>query len=399
MGFRHIYFEKTNGENGFPLSRFGCENAQKVRSFHESFPEYAPTPLRSLRCLAKELGLGGIYVKDESFRFGLNAFKILGGSYAIGRVLGDRLGILPEELTLARLTDKEAKNALGELCFVTATDGNHGRGVAWTAARLGQKSVVYMPAGSAAERLANIRALGAEASITPYNYDDSVRLARAHAEKYGWVLVQDTAWDGYEQIPCLIMEGYTTMALEALEQLHGVKPTHIFLQAGVGSMAAAVAAFFTSVYGADKPIITVVEPNAADCFYKTAAADDGKLHCVTGSLNTMMAGLACGEPSPIAWDILRSCAAHFVSMPDYAAAEGMRLLASPMGSDAGIVSGESGASAFGLVAELMRDPALAALRKSIGMDENSRVLCFSTEGDTDRENYRRIVRNGQCTKA
>lgn len=395
MSFQYVHYECKSGEKSFPISRFGYENAIKVRKFHESFPEYSQTPLRSLPCLADELGLGGLYVKDESFRFGLNAFKVLGGSYAIGRVLGERLGIPPEALRFEHLTDSEARAALGQLCFVTATDGNHGRGVAWTAARLGQKSVVYMPCGSAAERLENIRALGAEASITAVNYDDTVRLARSDAEKHGWILVQDTAWDGYEHIPSLIMEGYTTMALEALEQLRDVKPTHIFLQAGVGSMAAAVTAFFAELYGTDKPVITVVEPDRADCFYKTAAANDGTLHCVTGSMDTMMAGLACGEPNRIAWDILSAHAENFVSMPDCVAARGMRILGNPMGHDPRIISGESGASAFGLAAELMRNPALVALRKTIGLDRSSRVLCFSTEGDTDRENYRRIVWDGK----
>lgn len=394
MNFRNVHFARTNAVTFQDLSRFGPENAKKVRRFHRSFPEYSVTPLAELSCLAASLGVSGIYVKDESFRFGLNAFKVLGGSYAIGRCLGERLGIPAAGLNCGILTSDETRKILGDVTFVTATDGNHGRGVAWTANRLGQKSVVYMPKGSAEERLRNIRALGSDASVTELCYDDAVRLARENAEKYSWILVQDTAWDGYEKIPGWIMEGYTTMALEAVEQLRSVRPTHVFLQAGVGSMAAAVAAFFSVLYGGDRPIITIVEPNKADCFFRTAEANDGRLRFVTGEMDTIMAGLACGEPCTIAWDILRRCADNFVSIPDFAAASGMRILANPLGSDLRIISGESGASAFGLVCEVLRNESLTWLRSELGLGPDSRILCFSTEGATDRENYRRIVWDG-----
>lgn len=375
--------------------RFGRETAQAVRTFHRSFPEYSPTPLIRLKELANRLGVAELYVKDESKRFGLNAFKVLGGSWCIGRYIAKKLNVQLEELTYERLTSPETRSALAGLTFVTATDGNHGRGIAWTAARLGLNSVVYMPKGSARERLENIRALGAKAEITPWNYDDTVRYASRQAEEQGWVLVQDTSWEGYEEIPGRIMEGYTTLALEAAEQLGDVRPTHLFLQAGVGAMAGAVAGFFTSYYEMDCPIITVVEPHNANCMFRTAQAGDGKLHSVTGDLNTIMAGLACGEPCAIAWDILGSCAQNFLSVPDYVAAKGMRVLGNPLGSDPRIISGESGAVTTGLTAEVMERDDLTSLRERLNLDQDSVILCISTEGDTDRENYRSIVWDGK----
>lgn len=386
----------TRTENQ-PLSsveRFGPESAAKARAFHSSFPEYQATPLVNLKELAQSLGVASIHVKDESYRFGLNAFKVLGGSYTIGNYIAGMLGLDISELPYDRLVSEEIREKTGELTFVTATDGNHGRGVAWTANRLGQKSVVYMPKGSALERLENIRKLGADASITEFNYDDAVRFAKKGADEHGWVMVQDTAWQGYEEIPGWIMEGYTTMALEATEQLQGEKPTHVFLQAGVGAMSGAVTGYFSALYGKDRPVITIVEPNKADCLYRTALANDGQLHFVTDDMQTIMAGLACGEPCTIGWEVLRDHADNFISMPDYVAAEGMRIMGNPLPGDPRIISGESGAATLGLVAEIMRNSSMAKIRKALKLDEHSRILCFSTEGDTDKENYRRIVWDG-----
>lgn len=373
---------------------FTVEKAEAVFGFHRSFPEYAATPLVKLKGLAGILGVKEIYVKDESFRFGLNAFKVLGGSYCLGRYIADRLGTGISQVPYSVLTGKTVREKLGQITFVTATDGNHGRGIAWTARCLGQKSVVYMPAGSSRERLDNIRALGAEAFITEFSYDDAVRFARQQAEENGWVLVQDTAWDGYEEIPTWIMQGYMTMAYEAVRQLDEVRPTHIFLQAGVGAMAGALTAFFADFYGGSLPIITVVEPDKADCIYRTAKAADGELHSVSGSMDTIMAGLCCGEPCSIGWRQLKAHAKNFVSIPDYIAAMGMRILGNPMAGDEPVVSGESGAAALGLVAEVMRNGRYRELQKQLELNEDSRILCFSTEGDTDRENYRRIVWDG-----
>ena len=380
------------------VSAFGLEAAKQARAFHASFPEYGVTPLADLSGLAGALGLGGVYVKDESYRFGLNAFKVLGGSFAIGSYIAGRLGVALKDLPYEKMVSDAVRQKLGEITFVTATDGNHGRGVAWTANRLRQKAVVYMPKGSALERLENIRALGAEASITDLNYDDAVRLANQGAEQYGWVMVQDTAWEGYEDIPAWIMQGYTTMALEAVEQLRehqAERPTHVFLQAGVGAMSGGVTGFLSDYYGEkDRPIITIVEPNKADCLYRTARANDGRLRFVSDGMDTIMAGLACGEPCTIGWKVLADHADHFVSCPDYTAAKGMRVLGNPLAGDPRVVSGESGAATLGLVAEVMQNRSLDWLREELQLDGNSRVLCISTEGDTDRAGYRRIVWDG-----
>ena len=369
---REIQLVRRTADGEIP-PLFGPAVAEEVRAFHRSLPGYAPTPLVELRALAARLGLGALYVKDESQRFGLNAFKGLGGSWCLHRYLAEHPG---------------------KHTFVTATDGNHGRGIAWSAARLGMDSVVYMPKGSASERLENIRALGARAEITPWNYDDTVRYASRQAEEHGWVLVQDTSWEGYEQVPTWIMEGYTTLMLEAVEQMGADRPTHVLLQAGVGSMAGAAAGFLAGYYGADRPAIIVAEPHAANCFFQTAAARDGRLHGVGGELRSIMAGLACGEPCGLAWQVLAGCAESFLSLPDWVAAKGMRVLGNPVDGDPRIISGESGAATVGVVAEGMGNPARARLREQLGLDENSRVLCISTEGDTDRENYRRIVWDG-----
>lgn len=391
--FKIAHLSHDGAEQGKLDSLFTREAAEKTLRFHQSIPGYEPTPLVELKGLADYLGVRSFTVKDESFRFGLNAFKALGGSWCIANIIGEKLGLKQDEITFPRLQKPDTQSMLEKTVLVTATDGNHGRGVAWTAHVLGAKSMVFMPKGSAQERLANIQTLGAEASITEWNYDDTVRYASKVADEHGWMLIQDTAWPGYEQVPALIMQGYLTMALETFSKLPE-PPTHIFLQAGVGSMAAAVAAFAASYYGSAKPEITIVEPNKADCIFRTAEANDGKLHKVTGDLHSIMAGLSCGEPSTLAWEELRAHADHFVSMPDYVAAEGMRILGNPLRGDPRIISGESGASTSGLVAELLRDSKLETLRKQLHLDGNSRVLCFSTEGDTDVENYRRIVWDG-----
>lgn len=372
--------------------------AEKAQKFHSSFEKYAFTPLHSLDNLAKNLGVSRVFVKDESYRFGLNAFKALGGGFAIGCYLAEKLGKDIGELSFDTLTNKETRDALGTVTFVTATDGNHGRGVAWMANRLGQKSVVYMPKGSAKERLDNILRENADASITDMNYDGAVHLAESNAKKHGWVLMQDTAWDGYEEIPTWIMQGYMTLTYEIIKQLEDMgeqKPTHLILQAGVGSFASSVLGLFASIYGDERPVTVIVEPHNAACLYKSAIANDGKVHFVTGDMDTIMAGLACGEPSTISFKIIDSYADAFVSCDDCVAAEGMRVLGNPAGGDPKVVSGESGAVPAGLLREIMRNGKLAELKEKLGFDSNSRVLFISTEGDTDQENYRRIVWDGQ----
>lgn len=383
---------KTDSEKVF-AAFMHREVVEKVRNFHKSFPEYEVTPLHSLDELSKRFGVSKIWVKDESYRFGLNAFKVLGGSYAVGKYLAERLNVDISELSFEKLRSKEVKEILGDITFVTATDGNHGRGIAWAANQLGQKSVVYMPKGSSEIRLYNIRNEGSDASITDLNYDDTVRLASQKAEENGWVLVQDTAWDGYEEIPAWIMQGYGTILDEAMEQIAEAgddRPTHIFLQAGVGSFAGSMLGYLVEKFGDERPITVIVEPDKADCLYKSITVGDGQPHSVTGALNTIMAGLACGEPSKSSWGILRDYAEVFVSCPDYVAARGMRILANPLGCDPHIISGESGAAVgVGLVSLFAED-----IEKALKLNRDSKILIISTEGDTDPDHYRKVVWDG-----
>lgn len=377
------------------LDTMSTGEIEKVRSFHRSFPQYAPTPLASLKRAAKQLGLGALLVKDESHRFGLNAFKVLGGSYAMASEIARALGKDAAKTDYAYLTGDRMKKEFGQATFFTATDGNHGRGVAWSARELGQKAVVLMPKGTVKSRFDNIAKEGAHVTIEDANYDECVRRACALAgQTERGIVVQDTAWPGYERIPQRIMQGYGTMAQEAAEQMKEAgfaRPTHVFVQAGVGSLAGAIAGYYANLYKDNCPMIVVMEADAADCHYQSAVAGDGGMRIVTGDLNTMMAGLACGEPNPISFDILRNHAACFISCPDWVSAQGMRALAHPRGGDPSIVSGESGAIGTGLVHAIMTDPAYAALKDALSLGKDSVVLLFSTEGATDPENYRRIV--------
>ena len=379
------------------ISFLNSEAAKKVKGFHESFPQYEATPLVELKDLSKHVGVENIFVKDESYRFNLNAFKVLGASFAVGNYIANRLGMDIERLPYNVMTSQEVKERLGNLTFVTATDGNHGRGLAWTANQLGQKSKVFMPKGTAMERVLNIRKENSDVDVYDANYDECVRMADEYARENDGVMVQDTSWEGYEDIPRWIMQGYMTMANEAYEQLEekSVRPTHIFLQAGVGSLASAVTGFFANVYSDDIPTIEIVEPEKANCLYRTASADDGEIHNVTGDLDTIMAGLACGEPVTIGWPILSSYASYFLSVDEIYASHGMRVLGNPIGEDKRVVSGESGAVTTGVISKLMTDESLSYIKTELGLDENSVVLAFSTEGDTDREMYREIVWDGR----
>ncbi|MFU8794672.1 MAG: diaminopropionate ammonia-lyase [Dethiobacteria bacterium] len=375
----------------------GGKAAAETRNFMESFPQYEVTPLRNLGRLAAYTGIAGIYVKDESYRFGLNSFKVLGGGHAIGRYLAGKLNLSPFNFSYAKLRSDEAREKLGEITFTSATDGNHGRGVAWAARQLGHRAVINMPKGSSPIRLEHITATGAEGYITDVNYDETVRITAENANKNGWVVIQDTAWEGYEDIPNWIIQGYTVMADEAYKQIQQYgfnRPTHIFIQAGVGSLAAAVLGFFASMLNNIRPVTVIVEPDKADCFYKSALAGDGIPRYVTGDLDTIMAGLACGEPNPFAWDILKDMADMFISCPDYISAKGMRILGNPLSGDTRVISGESGAVTTGMLVELLLNEELAEAREGLKLDQDSRVLVFSTEGDTDPEMYRKIVWDG-----
>ncbi len=373
------------------------EKIRTVRRFIETCGNYHPTPLIALSSLADEWKLDQILVKDESKRFGLNAFKVTGGIFAIANEICERTGMNVDTVTFEQLKSQEVKNQLGDLVFVTATDGNHGKGVAWAARELGQRSVIFMPKGSSEFRLESIQKEGAEASITDLNYDDAVRHAKAYADAHNGIVIQDTAWEGYERIPTWIMQGYAVIADEINAELnvsHHLPPTHVFLQAGVGSFAASILGYMTETWKKERPITTILEPDQADCYYQTARINDGKPHAVTGDMNTIMAGLACGEPNPISWEIIRKYAHGFVSCPDYLAARGMRILAAPLPGDTPIVSGESGAIGIGFLSELINNPELEPLRSKLRINEKSRILVISTEGNTDPDAYRKIVWEG-----
>ena len=374
------------------------ENVTKANEFHKSFPQYSVTPLQKLSALASYLGVKGIYCKDESYRFGLNAFKVLGGSYAMGRYIAKELGRDISQLPYNVLSSDKLREEFGQATFFTATDGNHGRGVAWAAKRLGQKAVVRMPKGTTKTRFDNIAKEGAEVTIEEVNYDDSVRMAAAEAAKteHG-IIVQDTAWAGYEEIPSWIMQGYGTLVLEADKQLkeNGVdRPTHVFVQAGVGSLAGAVVGYFAHKYKENPPVMVVCEASAADCLYRSAVQADGNLVNVTGDLQTIMAGLACGEGNTIGWDILKNHVTVFASCPDWMSAKATRIYANPLENDPHIISGESGSVPLGLAYTALHDEDAKDLKEALKLDENSNILVISTEGDTDPVRYREIVWDG-----
>ena len=374
------------------------ENVTKANEFHKSFPQYSVTPLQKLSALADYLGVKGIYCKDESYRFGLNAFKVLGGSYAMGRYIAQELGRDISELPYNVLSSDKLREEFGQATFFTATDGNHGRGVAWAAKRLGQKAVVRMPKGTTKTRFDNIAKEGAEVTIEEVNYDDCVRMAAAEAAKteHG-IIVQDTAWAGYEEIPAWIMQGYGTLVLEADKQLkeNGVdRPTHVFVQAGVGSLAGAVVGYFAHKYKENPPVMVVCEASAADCLYRSAVQADGNLVNVTGDLQTIMAGLACGEGNTIGWDILKNHVTVFASCPDWMSAKATRIYANPLENDPHIISGESGSVPLGLAYTALHDEDAKDLKEALKLDENSNILVISTEGDTDPVRYREIVWDG-----
>ena len=374
------------------------ENVKKANEFHKSFPQYTVTPLQKLSSLASYLGVKNIFCKDESYRFGLNAFKVLGGSYAMGCYIAKELGRDISDLPYNVLSSDRLREEFGQATFFTATDGNHGRGVAWAASRLGQKAVVRMPKGTTKTRFDNIAKEGATVTIEECNYDDCVRMAAAEAAKteHG-IIVQDTAWAGYEEIPSWIMQGYGTLVLEADKQLkeNGIdRPTHVFVQAGVGSLAGAVVGYFAHKYKENPPVMVVCEASAADCLYRSAVQADGNLVNVTGDLQTIMAGLACGEGNTIGWDILKNHVTVFASCPDWMSAKATRIYANPLENDPHIISGESGSVPLGLAYTALHDEDAKDLKEALKLDENSNILVISTEGDTDPVRYREIVWDG-----
>jgi len=349
-----------------------------------AWPGYRPTPLRALPRLAAQLGLAGIRYKDEAERFHLKSFKALGGAYAVLRLLQRELGL---DAAAVRAGAAAAKT----ITVASATDGNHGRSVAWGARMFGCACVIYIHEGVSEGRERAIAAFGAEVRRVPGNYDDSVRRCAAEAAANGWHVVSDTSYEGYMAVPREVMQGYTVLAGEAAEQLGGESPSHVFVQGGVGGLAAAVLSHFWQLRGADRPRAVVVEPEPADCLYQSAAA--GRPAPATGDLQTIMAGLSCGEVSPLAWTVLADGADAFMTVADDAAIEAMRLLAELEH----VVGGESGVAGLaGLIAAWRDREARAAL----GLDAHSRVLLIGSEGDTDPALYARLVgRSAEAVRA
>ncbi|MGD9899635.1 MAG: diaminopropionate ammonia-lyase, partial [Calditrichaceae bacterium] len=366
-------------------------------NFHHQIPEYRITPLKSLPHLALMQNLGGIWVKDESQRLNLNSIKVLGGSFAIYRFLKTRLNLDHTEMTLAELTSEKIRKKLGKITIAAATDGNHGMGIAWSARQLGYDSIIYVHKHTTAPRIKAIERNGAKVVIIDGTYDDAVRRVTRDALKNDWQVISDTSWDGYEDIPKWVMQGYTTMFSETQEQFaaQGInKPTHIFMQAGVGALAASTIGYYRQIFGADSPKFVVVEPTNAACLYQSAKIFDGEPHSFDGKLNTMMAGLACGDPSPLAWKILKDFADVFVTCPDYVAAKGMRVYGVPLNGDPFIVSGESGAVTLGALMFMMSLPEYLPLRKHLDLGPDSRILLLNTEGNTDPDDFRQVVWEG-----
>lgn len=343
--------------------------------------------------LAAEIGLKSIYVKDESKRFDLNAFKVLGGSYGIANAIAEKIGWDVDDISLEKLKSPEIKDQIGELTFITATDGNHGRGIAWTAREIGCRAIIYMPCDTVQSRIDHVRKLGAEVYQTDMHFDDTARYAFEESKKNGWIMVQDTTFEDYVDFPAWCMQGYTTMSYEVYEELERleIKPSHIFIQAGAGSLAGSVAGFFGDVYGDERPMLTTVEASTCGCIKMTAEADDGQLHVAEGDLKTIMAGLSVGEVCSVGWQVLDGYADAHAICSDEISVEAMKVMARPRPGDEKIVSGESGAVGLGLLLALMNTPSLETMKDTLGLDEDSVVLCFNTEGDTDPENYIKII--------
>ncbi len=364
----------------------GAGAAKEVERCLTYRADHAPTPLHTLPALAAELGVGAIHVKDEGFRLGLGSFKALGGSYAVIRLVleeaGRRLG---RPVDFGELHAPEVRAVASEMTVACATDGNHGRSVAQGAQLVGARAVIFVHAGVSAERVAAIARFGADMVRVEGTYDDSVAEAARVAAEKGWIVVSDTSWPGYERIPGLVMQGYTAMVREALRQLPEA-PTHVFVQAGVGGVAAAVAGHLALVLGDRRPTFVVVEPARAACLHETARR--GHPVRIDHDEPTVMAMLECYEPSLVAWRILSRLADAFMTVDDEDAVAVMNRLARPAGGDPAIVAGESGGAGL---AGLVRAAASPDTRAALRLTGASRVFVINTEGATDPERYATLV--------
>lgn len=370
----------------------GGEAFRRADAQIRRWPGYCPTPLRDLAGLAQAAGVRQFLYKQEAHRFGLGSFKALGGAYAVSRLLlrelGQRLG--RDDLGIDDLLSGKYRETTQDITVTCATDGNHGRSVAWGAERFGCQCVIYIHATVSEGRKAAIESYGAQVVRTPGNYDDSVRQAAEDSARLGRFVVSDTSYPGYMEVPKDVMQGYGVMADEALQQLaqngDGDLPTHVFLQGGVGGLAAAVCAHFWEQLGARRPRFIVVEPDKAACLFESAKA--GKPVAVHGELDTVMAGLACGEVSLLAWEILHPGVQAFLTVDDEAALDTVRLLADSPYGDAPLVAGESAVAGLAGALAALADP---AARQALGLDAHSRVLLFGSEGATDPVLYEQIV--------
>jgi diaminopropionate ammonia-lyase len=364
----------------------GASAADTVEHFLSHRANHAQTPLHALPALAAELGVGAIHVKDEGFRLGLGSFKALGGSYAVIRlVLEAASRQFGRPVEIAELHDPEVNAVAAAMIFACATDGNHGRSVAQGAQLVGAKAVIFVHAGVSDERVAAIARFGAQMVRFQGTYDQSVAEAARVAAQSGWTIVSDTSWPGYERIPGLVMQGYTAIAREALRQLPE-PPTHVFIQAGVGGIAAALAGHLAITLGDRRPVFVVVDPARAACIFETARA--GHPVKIAHGEPTVMAMLECYEPSLVAWRVLSRVADGFMTVEEEDAIAVMNRLARPAGRDPAIVAGESGGAGL---AGLVRASADTAARTALGLDGSSRVLVVNTEGATDPARYTELV--------
>ncbi|PBB32789.1 diaminopropionate ammonia-lyase [Mesorhizobium sp. M1A.F.Ca.IN.020.06.1.1] len=364
----------------------GLAGAAEAERFLAARDNHAETPLHALPALAGELGIAALHIKDEGKRLGLGSFKALGGAYAVIRlVLEEAEERLGRAIDVAELHGPDVQAIAAGMTFACATDGNHGRSVAQGAGLVGARSVIFVHSGVSSERVAAIARFGAEIVRIAGDYDQSVREAARVAAERGWTVVSDTSWPGYERIPGLVMQGYTVIVREALRRLPQ-PPTHVFLQAGVGGLAAAVAGHFAIVLGEDRPTAIVVEPARAACVYATAKA--GRPIAIAHSKPTVMAMLECYEPSLVAWRVLSRLGDAFMTVDEEDAVSVMNRLARPSGTDPAIVSGESGGAGL---AGLIRAAGDKKMRGALGLDAQSRVLIINSEGATDPGRYAELV--------
>ncbi|MDD2547785.1 MAG: diaminopropionate ammonia-lyase [Burkholderiaceae bacterium] len=364
----------------------GAEALARAEQELSQWEGHAPTPLHRLPALAEVLDVAEVHYKDEGGRFGLGSFKALGGAYAVARLLCRELGArLGRTLGTRDLLSPAVRAQCAEITVTCATDGNHGRSVAWGAQRFGCRCVIYVHATVSEGREQAIAHYGAEVVRTPGNYDDAVRQADADARAHGRFVISDTSYPGYMDVPRDVMQGYQLMVHEAAQAL-AQRPTHVFVQAGVGGLAAAVCAYFWERDGGQRPTCVVVEPDRADCLMQSARA--GQLTAVTGDIDTLMAGLACGEVSHLAWDILEPGADAFCVIPDAAAPAAMRLMAHPLGRDPVVVAGESAVAGVAAAVAACQD---LATRAALGLTAESRLLFFGSESATDPALYAALV--------